>query len=213
MRLSAQNLVYNGSFELYKERPPSVDYALQYFPLHKCLGWDDFCKDTSDYLGTPTYYYNQPFYESNTWTHPKSPYNGEGFIRLWPYVLKIDVFRSQSDRDYAFGKLINPLEVGKKYKLSLAHTNGQFNPIKIFGHNGFGILLSTTQPKQKNQYSRLEIIPQFRTPYLFQDSTWRIMEFEFVADSAYRYITMGNFWENYEIEVMNATDGDFRNYL
>ena len=156
-------------------------------------------------MGTPRYYFNRPFYESKTWTFPKSPYNDDAFIRLILVNLYDYPLLPKASRDYAYGRLLSPLVIGKKYKLSLAHTNGQFNLYggKIFGHDGFGVLIGTRQPKQKSEHSKLEIKPQFRTPYLFQDSTWRIMEFEFVADSAYKYITLGNFWDDSEIKYMN----------
>ena len=214
IKAPAQNLVFNGSFELYIERSPSIDYPFQTTPLHKCLGWDDFCKETIDYNQTPLFYYNRPFFETLAWLWPKRPYDGDGFIRLSLFFLNEFPARPKSYRDYAFGKLISPLEIGRKYKLSLAHTNGQFHkyPAEIIGHNGFGILLSTEQRKQEREFAKLTSKPQFRTPYIFQDSTWRIMEFEFVADSAYKYITLGNFWEYWEVEVYNV-DKDDRNYF
>ncbi|NUM32882.1 MAG: hypothetical protein HUU47_11245, partial [Bacteroidetes bacterium] len=205
LNTSAQNLLFNGSFEEYIKQPESVQYSFYNRKLYYSKGWDACCSNKNDSCGSTDYYYYPNYYESKSWKQPKQPFEGNYLIGLFAYSFRPKDFLNPGPfyREYASGLLSTPLVVGKKYKLSLAHTNGQFfGEQKAFAHNGFGVLLSTYYPMQKDDFSRLNIIPQFRTPYLLSDSIWKIMQFEFVADSAYRYITMGNFYLSSDIEMI-----------
>ncbi len=203
LNLSAQNLVLNGSFEEYNKRPESAQYSYYNRKLHYSKGWDACCTNKNDSCGSTDYYYYPNYYESKNWKLPKRPYDGNFFIGLCTYdSLQKSIFNpGPLYREYATG-ILAPLEIGRKYKLSLAHTDGQFfGEEKPLAHNGFGILLSTYNLVQKSDYSQLKIKPQFRTPYLLSDSIWKVMEFEFVADSVYTNITLGNFWQGSEMEI------------
>jgi gliding motility-associated-like protein len=209
--LLAQNLIINGSFESYNKKPLSAQYFLINSQLSYCNGWDACCNPIKDSCGSTNYFVYPSGFEGKSSAQPRRPFNGNAFISIFAYDPPPAVYsEGPLYREYASGRLVSPLEVGKKYKLSLAHTNGQFSSrsLKPFAHNGFGVLLSTNHPIQKSDFSRLIEKPQFRTPYLISDSIWRVMEFEFIADSAYTHITIGNFFEGWEIEVQNYSNGN-----
>jgi len=208
LNINAQNLVYNGDFELYNKIPRTSEGWLGNCQISYCKGWDACCNNEYDSCGYSDYHYYGPSYKSISYAQPKRPYDGNAFAGFAPTFISIP--SPIQYYEYITGNLISPLVIGKKYKISLAHTNGAWKVAKQkpIGHNGFGILLSTYHPVQNEFFEKLPSKAQLRTPYLMSDSVWKIMEFEFIADSAYTNITLGGFWENDQVEIKRYGGND-----
>lgn len=205
----SQNLVYNGDFELYDRRPLSSELMLGNCQIHLCKGWDACCPKQYDSCGSSDYHYYPASFTSKSWVQPKRPYKGNAFVGYFS-VARDFANKEKLAYEYISGHLIKPLEVGKRYKVSLAHTNGEWrvHDNKAEANDAFGILFSTHHPVQTEYFEIIHAKPQLRTPYLMSDSMWRIMQFEFVADSAYTNITFGCFWTYNEINFLTYKIGN-----
>ncbi len=173
----SQNLIPNGDFEMYSFLP----YDLNEF---YCSNWYNPTFATSDYLHTEGLASAKLPYAMNE-SLKVEPYSGKGIIGL--------VFTdSVGWREYAGVKLKTQLIKDQKYRLSFVYTNGMKNQFATFGVDHMDVLFSnkivtsvyTTVLKNK---------PTIEFSGDFWDTTWHQMTQDFFADSAYQYLTIGNF--------------------
>ncbi len=96
-------------------------------------------------------------------------------------------------REYLSTPLTSPLTIGQTYNVSFYLTNGVHNG----NYGGFavdqvGVVFSTSQLTQ-NASDNIAVTPHYVYPGPFQNSAWQLVSFQFIADSAYQFITFGNF--------------------
>lgn len=176
---SAQNLAGNPGFEQFTAYPTG---AAQW---NLATGWSN-CSGN----GSPDYAHmlgsglaSLP----NNYFATVSPHSGDaimGFI-LW--------HTSYLFREYLSTPLSSPLTIGQTYNVSFYLTNGVHNG----NYGGFavdqvGAVFSTSQLTQ-NASDNISVTPHFVYPGTFQNSAWQLVSFQFIADSAYQFITFGNF--------------------
>lgn len=174
-----QNLVVNPSFEDYNNCP---DHWTQ---IYEATGWSgsmggvELYHSCSQVYGVPS---NPVGYQ---YAHSGLAY--AGFI----------VFENQIDsldyREFLFGTLTQPLVIGTKYYISIK-VNLAVNGVGHFsccGSNKLGLRFSNNpNSKEINNLSHVY------TDIVHVDTTnWVSIQGSFIADSAYSYLTIGNFWE------------------
>lgn len=203
----AQNLIPNPGFESYDSIPYSGGQ------LRFCTDWNDPCitlgmdRGTPDYLRTDSPE-NGGYDVSAPTTTPAFayPHGGQGMIGL--------VIHHETPgfmfREYARAELAQPLSPGARYLVRFHITNGGAPCRYARASARFSFLLSTDAVMQWGS-DRIHRQPQYSMAEIFYDTTWRAFEVPVLADSAYRYITFGNFRTDYGTEdslVDHGQQGD-----
>ncbi len=183
---NSQNLVTNPGFEQYATCPYYVSQ------VSFSLGWMQPTHGTSDYfnacLGVP-FSVSVPDNQFGV----QQPSGGNGYAGLYAFYSP-DTFTVAPDNDHEYitSELIQPLQPGKTYyaefKVSLAEAS------KYAVHE-LGMLFSMTLPVRNDEFA-IQYTPQVTnipSAPLNNKSGWTTISGCFVADSAYEYITIGNF--------------------
>lgn len=186
MLASSQNLVPNGDFETYTLCP---DYVSQ---IDRAEGWFRPTDGTSDYfnacLGVP-FSMNVPDNQFGD----EMAHSGNGYAGFYCFhEVDASTVPGDDDHEYVTRPLSTPLIPGKTYSaeffISLAD-------VSKYAVDDIGMLFSTEAP-YRNDELRIESEPQIKhggTSWLDEKNGWTRISGCFIADSAYRFITIGNF--------------------
>ena len=183
----SQNLVFNGDFEIFDTCPtnPSTPGDLQ---IEHCTGWTAPTKlGTSDYFNVCN--------NATTWQFAgvpqnllgyQQPFSGDGYCGF----LAFDASFGTHYREYLQTRLINPLELGKKYHLSFYVVT----PFVGYTVSKIGALFSEND-FNANTYSAIVAQPQVinTSGFLTDTLNWIKIEGEFVADGNEQFLTIGYF--------------------
>jgi gliding motility-associated-like protein len=190
LSVNSQNLVVNPSFE-----------DVNTIPCGLSIFYSDFNDAVSDWQmvtnGRATVYSNNV--SQGCLNHPNStnpsaygqqnPHTGDNFISLQLYGNNVTF--GNNYREYVQIPLSTPLEVSHKYYfeyyVSLADKSK-------FASNNFGLLFTMDEFSNYFFSSVLNYQPQVEYPAIVTNTqNWEKISGFFVADSAYSYLTMGNF--------------------
>jgi hypothetical protein len=198
MGLSAmgQNLVPNGSFEIY-DTCPSGNGQINY-----ATGWSSYC-------ATPDY-----FNPCNN-TTAGVPINFVGYQNAEFGVSYAGLFtyaRSGFYREILGIQLIQSLIIGQKYFVKFYTNMALLNNVSI-ATNKMGIRFSTIP------YSYNNPVPIDNFAHVYSDSiitdtlNWIKISGSFIADSTYQYVSVGNFFnDSTTTHVLMDTSGWFAYY-
>ncbi len=175
--LRAQNLVPNSSFEDTIHCP--FDVGL----LSYCVGWNSYrsspdyfnpCSKSSD-IGVPLNAFGRQY-----------AYTGESYAGLG--TSHIDDYREIIGR-----KLSSSLIIDTKYYVSMRVS---LSDNSYYASNNIGITFSTI-PFDKMNIPPINNQAKVYTTSVIRDTTdWILLCGSFIADSAYKYIMIGNFFTN-----------------
>ena len=193
--IKAQNLVPNSSFEIY-DTCPTNQGQIQY-----ALGWSTY-RDFAPYFNAcsiPSYIYD-----------PSSagvPANGGGYqfaatgsayIGMFTYV-----HQTSDDRGAAGCQLSAPLIIGTKYYVSFMVSLSAIDSSEYYNtaSDHIGALFSTvpysiSSPSPKNNFAQV-----YSTTIITDTLNWTKVSGSFIADSAYKYIAIGNFFDDAHTNV------------
>ncbi len=132
-----------------------------------------------------------------------SPHEGNRFAGL----ATIDAYISHY-REYLSVKLKEPLVVGTRYHAEMYVTRAD---LSLMATNGLGFLFTTSRQDYMNT-APIKKDPQVYEADIFHYSNgWIKIEGEFVADSAYEYITIGNFFDDIMVKdsIMNTSTSPY----
>jgi hypothetical protein len=206
-KITAQNLIYNNHFE----QNDSCPYT--FGQLNFCKNWYCPTKTSSDY------YYKctdssiwPPILGSHGFQYPRSQWGMIGICTIernnWGYQY----------REYAQTKLNAKLKPNYRYGLTLYVNACSFYCCALtLGSNNTGALFTTWPVKNDsafftppNHFPSLIYIPQkpqVNFTQLITDTLgWTKLSREFVADSAYEYMTLGNFYRDSETQTVPIDD-------
>ena len=191
-KLLGQNLVFNGDFE---ELDPQYGlFPTQSGQIYYCDGW------RSPNFSSPDYYHIYGLGDSQLpncfWAYV-TPFSGNAIAGIATNGRVI----GNNYREYLRCELTAPLIVGKQYTLSFALTNGFSNQIDGHASDHFGFLFSTVYTWTSTE-SVLDWTPQIEIPGVVWDTVWREYSFDFIPDSAYTFLTIGNFFLDYETTIV-----------
>lgn len=172
----AQNLIYNGDFEIYDTCPNN------YSEIQNCNGWYAPTLGTSDYFNACS---QGTVSVPNTIFGFQQAKSGYGYAGLYAFIDFICEYR-----EYIQTKLIQPLKQGATYRLSfyvsLAYSQAAVEKI--------GALFTS------NQISRIDDCPIFALPQIVNQNgflkdtlEWMKIEGEFISSGGEEYITIGYF--------------------
>lgn len=192
---TTQNLVTNGDFESYTSLPTAGGEC------NKCNGW-------SNLNGSASFYWP---YASTDYLHtlgsgaaqlPNSgygtvtPYSGNatmGFVSISQSTLNF--------REYLSTPFSTPMVIGNTYNISFWITNGDSNLVGENSSNRIGLRLSTL-PLSQNLHEPIGGIPQLEIAGQVWTLSWQVYNFNFIADSAYNYLTIGNFYNDLQTSTV-----------
>lgn len=179
---SQTNLVPNPSFESYTYCPTSIG------DMPALNNW-------SMYGGTPDYYNTCATGAStpavgvpSNWLGYQNAFNGIGYVGIITYD-------APGNREHAGVQLTQTLSIGTKYYVSAYISRSDTSPC-ICSTNKFGFRFST------NPYSNANPVPidnfsHIHSNLIINDSLgWTQVSGSFVADSAYKFFMLGNFYDN-----------------
>lgn len=184
--IGAQNLVPNGDLETYTQCP---DYVSQ---IDRAVGWTRPTTGTSDYLNACL---GVPFSESvpdNEFGY-QTAHSGGGYAGFYCFYSNASVTSApDNDREYVTHALAAPLVPGETYAVEFFISLAD---VSHYAVNDIGALLSTGIPTRTDYYA-IASTPQVMNASLAMlddKSGWTRIHGCFVADSAFAYITIGNF--------------------
>jgi len=192
---NSQNLISNGDFENTTACPRVA-------PFNLIVGW------TSPNLGSPDYFntcatitiYGVPVnYPGVQSTHSGNVYCG---------IVTRNSGNPPYDewREYIQTRLINPLQVGVEYDLKMFVSLADS---VHYGSDAIGALFSTTAISRNDNFTFPQT-PQVLNPagnFIVDKTNWTSLSLSFTADSAYNYITIGNFFDNAHTPVVTVGGG------
>lgn len=186
MIAQGQNLVNNGSFEQNSAIPLNGGSV----PLTGT--W-------TNAGGSPDYFHTlappaSPVTLPNSWQAQLNPYHGQAVLGMYAYI-------SNGLREYVRTQLNTPMQPGQMYRLTFAITRGNVTfSFALNAGDGFGALLSTYPPVSAGT-SNIPAVPQWELTQLFTSPTWVKTTVDIWPDSAYEYLTFGNFNDNANTNV------------
>jgi hypothetical protein len=182
--LAQQNLVPNPSFEEYSICPEWPDHAF------RAIGWSAY-NDSPDYFNRCT-----PIYTPLSVSVPynfvgkQEPASGDAYMG-------IITFSGDETREHLGAKLNSPLIKGTKYFVSFKTCSAFGGDWNIFSaSNKIGVKFSTishtlSEPSPINNFAHAY------TNNIIKDTlNWTTVFGSFIADSAYQFIMLGNFFDN-----------------
>jgi len=188
-----QNLVENGSFEQLTSCPPGWNC------LDSCVGW--FTETGSpDAIATcsPPPYVSVP----NNYLGFQYPFEGDNYAGLITYA-------SYQQGNYAirevFGtKLTDSLVIGNTYHFSIRVCqayNDSNNIVIATNHLGakFSKVYHTDYAFAHDNLQQL-----YEDSIITDSINWTLLEWDYVADSAYKYVYLGNMFDNAHTDTLNA---------
>ena len=208
LRCEAQNLVPNPSFEEYSACPVTTGFQ----GFSKPLYWEKWSE-------SPEYFHACAGSLGGVDTLIRVPLNGFGF----QYALHGDAYvgayaygsggEGLSFREYVGCELLEPLEVGESYDLSffanVAFGGTYWAP--TWACNNMGMLF-TNQTNPWNPgigpHFALRNYAHLQSTAIISDTAdWTLVSGSFVADSAYRYLVIGNHFSNALTDTLHVIPG------
>lgn len=187
----------NGSFEEYWECPTDFNQVsvVKYWsnPTNGSPDYFNSCSSNS-FVCTPS--------NGRGVQNPKS---GKAYVGLFQYFSFLDSLND--DLEYIQTKLIAPLVQGKTYRFSMSLSLAEISKYCIYN---IGIKLS--KHSLNNDTGTVIIIePSFIiNECIFEASTWKTLEFDYVANGDEEYLTIGNFSysQNTNVEIIKPSNSD-----
>jgi hypothetical protein len=188
------NFVLNPSFETYTSCPSTGG------DINKLQNWDT-CRGTADFFnlcatssafGVPKNLFGSQF-----------PANGSTHCGLYTYNT------GGLYREIIVGQLSTPLNVSTKYYISLKLNKADSNGIVGYSTNKMGVKFS----KVKQKYTAINNSAHFYSNSIISDTVnWTVLFGTFIADSAYNYLMIGNFFDDTNTFKVNDGTGSMAYY-
>ncbi|MCE3278700.1 MAG: hypothetical protein K0S44_891 [Bacteroidetes bacterium] len=203
--VKAQNLVPNFSFEQYSICPDLEDQ------IDRATGWSKYSETSStpDYYNScsPPPYFSVPEAGGG---YQQAYNNGSAFAGIVTYATPTSNYREH------FGiQLSQPLIIGQKYFISFYTVmSEQFTGTDYFGmpSNNIGIRLSTVSYNSISP-APIDNFAHLNYSVVLNDSiNWTRVSGSIIADAAYNYLMVGNFFDDANTDTLNYNCGSCFNY-
>lgn len=192
--IQAQNLVPNPSFEEHTG----------------CIFLDSDCNNWMSFRDTPDYWH---YCQSNSYSNGAGfqiPRTGEAYAGFIGYDKN-----NPNTREYFGVPLASPLVIGEKYYVSFYVSSGYKKHIFNVTHNNMGAMFTTY-----SYYDPFGTLPHpnfahiKETEIISDTVNWIKISSSFIADSAYTFMIIGNFFDDSFMDTLNFPDSvwNFRSY-
>ena len=200
----AQNLVPNPGFENHSSLPDS------WGQWDRVIDWNNAGGTPSNgSFADPDYFHvngSGPVQLPNTSPATLNAHGGDAVMGFLAYHDSIPDGTTHNVREYISTQLTSPLVVGQTYRLRFWITNGLSDIGHYYKCDGVAALLSVNAPHQ-NFAKNIHATPQMVIPGELWSIGWTEQIFNFTADSAYQFLTFGNFVDDYQITYSVALPG------
>lgn len=186
----SQNLVPNANLEDTVFCP----WAESQMPLDWLL-----FGNSADYLNGCSSALNVP----NTPTGYHPAHSGVGMMGVFNYV-DSNSTGWPDYREFVGAQLLNPLTIGQKYYMSFYLSYARIYPIGFngLGSDKLGMKFSTVSYSENNPPT-LNNSAHLYTDSIYTDTTlWVKVTGSFIADSAYNYLVLGNFFDESNTDTL-----------
>jgi hypothetical protein len=197
----SQNIVNNPGFETYSSLPT---YANQ---LVRASGWSN-CNGNYNSQGT----WGSPDYLSLLGTGLAQlpcgyltcspPHSGNGVAAFITY----NGFHPNC-REYIRTFLTTTMVPGTQYSISFWLTNGS-SPQAKFVTNNIGVLFSKDSTWQGSVCTVMNRVPQLNITSVIDTASWKMYTFTYTADSAYKYMTLGNYFTDANTTIITKNNSN-----
>ncbi len=202
---SQTNLVSNPSFETYTTCPVNSNQ------VDRAIGWDNF-GNSPDYFNTCSL--NPDFFVPTNWGGYQQASSGNAYCAFGTY--QSPIFSASNVREYIGGQLSSLLSVGIKYYVSFKVSLSLSNTIQAnCATNNVGAMFSTVPCTWNNPAPKTNNPPIYYPTKIIDTVNWTTVSGSFVADSAYKYIIIGNFFTDSNTDTLIMDGGstcDFAYY-
>ncbi|MFH2143484.1 MAG: T9SS type A sorting domain-containing protein [Bacteroidota bacterium] len=181
----AQNLVPNPSFEEYSVCPDNgsqLERAVDWFVYYISPDYYNRCANFSSGFSIP-----------ENWTGHQCANIGNGYIGIYTYISHPNTLF----REIIFSELNDTLTIGTKYFISF---RAVLSDLSICSNNNIGILFTTSNDSTQyllNNFSHINSVS-----IISDKNNWVTISDSFIADSAYKYIFIGNFFDNLSTDTI-----------
>lgn len=191
------NLIQNGDFEQYYQCPTYFNQ------VPYCVGWSSASdstlnNQTPDYFNScnPVSYLSPPTVLCGF----QSPHSGNGYCGIATYFKPSGV--NQNVREYIQDSLIDSLTLNLKYYVSF-YANLSGESIYTCASNKIGVLFTMQKFEAPNFASPLNFAHVYTDTVITDTAGWFHFKGTFIADSAYHYMTLGNFFDDSNTDTIN----------
>ena len=193
-----QNLVPNPSFEIYDSCPTNFNQ------LSNAIGWSSY-RSSPDYFNACSAY---PFgVPSNAWGYQMA-FSGNAYAIVGTY----DGMNFNNYREFIGCQLLQILIPGTKYYVS-AYISRCDNFQTNAASNNFGFKLSTI-PYSESDPAPIDNFSNVHCDSIVTDSiNWVRISGSFIADSAYQYLIIGNFYDDQHTDSIDVNNNDAGYYV
>ncbi len=208
--VNAQNLVPNFSFEQYSTCPTTGD------EVNLCTGWSKYCAN----MFSPDYYNSCS--SSSAVGVPQSSLIYQQDHRNCSAYIGLVTWSSAfaTDREIVGIQLSQPLTIGQKYFLSFYTVMAGSEDASFYYEspsNNIGMKLSTVSYSTSNP-AHIDNFAHLRSVSVISDTAnWVRISGSIIADSAYNYLILGNFYDdsNTDTTTLNCPSciNDYSYYL
>lgn len=192
--LAQVNLVVNPSLETYTACPGNLG------EIYKATGWDVF-------NGSPDYFTPCSSVSSSDAPHNafgyQVPYSGNSYAGIFTY------YNNSLAREILGVQLQTPLILSQKYFVSYMAVRGNDNLFVGYSTDKIGFRLTTIKSFTVNINN---FAHYYNTAVITDTLSWVRILGSFVADSAYQYLTIGNFFDDSNTTVTNQSSGIYAYY-
>jgi hypothetical protein len=192
--IAQTNLVPNPSFE-YTVQCPINDGNIT-----DCANWMNFGATPDYYHACGSFGLNMP----NAGAGYQYARTGMGMAGLISWCHPVSCSAGPNYREYVGAVLTNTLQIGTKYFMSFfINWSGYLYGWRQYASNKIGLRFSTvasntTNPAPINNFAHL------KTNIIYQDTVnWLKISGSFIADSVYKYILIGNFFNDTNTDTLS----------
>jgi len=197
----AQNLVPNPSFEVHDTCPSNQDQ------FNYVVGWQNFSEYSPDYFNSCN-----PC-TTSTFNCFSVPYNWGGYQQATTGNAYAGIYTFETNpyyniRECIGAQLITPMIIGTKYYASFK-TNLALNYPFNTATDKLGILFSTTPYNPANPVPISNFAHVYSNQIISDTANWTTIKGSIIADSAYKYVIIGNFFNDANTNLMTFFDSAY----
>lgn len=182
---TGQNLVFNPGFDQYSVCPDFLSQLYRapgwFTPTHGSPDLFNNCNSTSPAIGIPENQFGV-----------SDPFSGNGYAGFYALYSNVPDPQAAHYREYLAGRLIQPLQPGETYQVSFRMSLSDYSHVAV---NRLGILFCNDS-LLSNTTTYISQAPQLefhRAGFWKETKDWIEASGCFTADSAYRFLVIGNF--------------------
>jgi hypothetical protein len=179
--IKAQNLIYNGNFEIYDTCPTTLD------KLRFATGWSSY-SETPDYFNTCSPVGLAP---PNAIAAYQFPYSGNAYAGILTMVPG-----DTNYREIIGTQLTSSLLIGTTYYFSFFINFAGTPNYTSLATSKAGLRFSTIPYSFTNPVPINNFTHYFCSTILNDTVNWVQLKGSYVADSAYQYVAIGNFFDD-----------------